>query len=538
MTIQPMLYRMFDNGQDPYHYGTFPVGAVRFFYWKDLNTGPDQFRWEAIHEMLAQEAKHTVTVDGKEIPKPVHLFVSPYDSNSGNEGGWPYGYYDMTPSWVYRRYGLGEVLGGQHVGHVMPDGAGGRTSVPAYDSEGWRDLYYDFWQAMALEFDGHPQIAGLVLGVGLDGETQPTKGGAMEAIRGTRIERGFGIHVPNMMEACAAVWRRTQLFLNVAPGGNARRPWAEEAMELGIGLKHSGLLPDHESYTGYGGYVGSFDMIEEARDRGHPVWLESAYGYMSAENVYWMLLNALDKHPVAMDLHDGLFDIAEPEWLAWASRYLGVTPETTPDVWTVLRDSEHEPQMWGEQGVGGHEGDWTFWLRRMEGVTILTREELRKDIPNDDRYRAGLGDYRARQVGKLEHGVTFKIEPAYAEQFQRFLVTIEYLGYTGGVQIYSNDILKSVRLGGEAQGWGQASIEAEFQFEYFTINPIGNYSLYLHKVTVQGIPDDEPEPEPEEDPWALLKRARWLLNRRGREVGLRFRIRVEALEKEGNDGTA
>jgi len=53
-------------------------------------------------------------------------------------------------------------------------------------------------------------------------------------------------------------------------------------------------------------------------------------------------------------------------------------------VWTILRDSEFQPTLWGgsnPRGYSGKVGDWTFWLTRIEGLpgqkTVhLTRQDL------------------------------------------------------------------------------------------------------------------------------------------------------------------
>jgi hypothetical protein len=308
---------------------------------------------------------------------------------------------------------------------------------------------------------------------------------------GTAIERGFGIHVERTLEAYAAAFHETPVFLNCAPGGNARRPWALAARKLGIGVKHSGLQPDQDSHQGYGSFTGSWDMVAEAGSVGQPVAIESAH-WLSKENIYWSFPAALHYRPQFLDLHSDWFTAAEPSWLSWAARHVGVTMEDTPSVWAVLRDAEYPRQMWSATtGVSGKEGDWCFGLRRASAAAAV----LRADIP------VAKEDMRSRQCRRIDSACLFEVDLTYASRFPAFQVSITLLDTGVGYSCYGGD-------GDEQSGTVVAAHEGTKTWVTHTLSkPIslgrgGNFfikgsNLHVHKVELVGVSQLEPEPEPE-----------------------------------------
>jgi len=389
-TVVPCLYKMFDWGTDyqTLHPEYGPIGSIHFYDWRAINPGPGQYNWDIIDRELAKEAALRVTMlDGTEIAKPVVIQVMVHLSSACD------GYNDRTPGWVYQ--GFGEMLDGRKVGHVlttMGQDANGLilmdanyTSCPAYEQEAWRAAYADMVRALGARYDG--KVTAIVISCGLDGETGPIKDpwwAAFRAISG--IEYRWGQWVFECMDLYAAAFPSTPVFLNNAPGGKARKPRAEYAAALGIGLKHSGMQPAQDSAVGYGEYVGSWDMFHD-----YPlVWCESAHAIGFIEGIEWAIwayYQGLSFSPAAIDVHPELIESMPPAFLRWVQGQL-----QAPHPWMVMRDMEYPVVMWGDDGVSDHVGDFGV------GIERLTENEVmgRKGLPRDP------GTYQGRQCRRID----------------------------------------------------------------------------------------------------------------------------------------
>jgi hypothetical protein len=446
------LLRMFDYGTDlEARYGV-PIGAVHQWAWDEINPARGVYHWDDIDAALAAEAAL-----GKAVQSQIIFYYS-----STSRPGWNYGYYDATPQWVYQGVPH-DTLGGRSVGHVISDASGNKTACPAYDQPAWRAAYLDMVRAFAARYDG--KIDSVVISVGLDGETQPTKGSWLTAMRGTAIEYRFGQFVYEAMDVYAAAFDATQPYINNAPGGEARKPRAEYAAALGIGIKHSGLKPDLDSYTGYGSAVGSWDMMN-VYSTTLPLWIESAYGWMDAGNRYWALPAALHYHPAGIDLHAGWYDDLSREQVRWLYEHVRArTPQDAPSVWTVLRDAEYPLQgsVTG-YGVSGKCGNWEYWLYQTNQSD--TPMVARPHIP------AAADAIESRQCRRGDV-FTFQIDPRFVAA--AYDVTVTYLDYGAGAWAVNGQGARRANTG----QWQRVT----FRTTGRALRVTGE-ALYLHRVDV------------------------------------------------------
>ena len=168
--VPACLYQMFDNEGTNFQSlvpERGPVGSVQWAIWETVNPGQGQYNWAAMDARLAAVKDMTITLDdGSVVPHPVILQVFPYLSGASN---WPYEFYDCTPQWIYRKIGDRPTVGGKLVGHKLT-GCGYTATMPAYDSYAWRESFYDLIRAMGEHYDDNPQVVGVVIATGIDGE--------------------------------------------------------------------------------------------------------------------------------------------------------------------------------------------------------------------------------------------------------------------------------------------------------------------------------------------------------------------------------
>jgi hypothetical protein len=356
-----ILYQLFDWGTDFQHqhpeYG--PVGSVQFYLWDTLNPAADVYNWSRIDAGLAQEANLKVKlVNGQEAPKPVALMVFPVISSYP---GWNAEYYDATPGWVYDDMDNWDpahprpLVNGRKVGNAL-QGCGGTAVLPAYDSELWRRNYSKFVRALGARYDGHPQVACVVANIGLDGETHivkdyPCNWNELLDLQLGGVRHRFGQFMTECMVVYREAFPNTPVYVANAPGGSGTRiVTSERAAQLKppVGLKNAGMWLDADSYQGYGGYAGMWDMIN-TYSMTLPIWVESKFDMGQPWQRYWAFLQGLHSHPTMMSVHPEYLTQSDPEWLRFVQEHLGVRINDTPDVWTVLRDFDYPLQSWGDQ---------------------------------------------------------------------------------------------------------------------------------------------------------------------------------------------
>ena len=446
-----------------------PAGEVyRFFNWDQPNTpGVVYASWRQIEGSRGVYNWGIIDNALARIQAPAQIFVTVHESDVS---GTSY-FVDLSPEWAPNGYTL---TSGNATAHL-----------PAYDSATWRAAYMQLVEAMGIHYNGHPQVASVVVSTGLDSETQPIKDqdyNWREVMneQAPGVEYRFGQFVYSAMDAYRAAFPDTLLVLNCAPMAGDRMKRAEYAATLGIGLKHSGMWVDLDSHQGYGDYIGSWDHIR-AYSMTLPIWVESPYGFGSEENRYWALYAGLHYHPVGMNLHSAWYDIVDAELLNWTRAHVGVTLDNTPSVWTVLRDAEYPLQSWGSGGCSGHMGDWTFWMTRTSDNQRLWRDAL----------PAGREAQEARQcrTGGL---FTFDIDPGFVRD--RYTIWATILDYGQG-----DAMLRWNKGGGY---WGSAVWKLENSGEWVSLSVEavgmktdgavdvelrGSSDLYLHGVEVEGV---------------------------------------------------
>ena len=411
-TPVPILYQFFDWGTDfrNVHPEWGPVGSVHFATWERINPGPGAYNWDWIDSYLAKERPLTVQLrSGEVIPKPVVLKVLAHLSSYPD---WRGIFYDATPRWVYERIeaaGGGPLpeVNGRKVGHLL-EGCDQPVVMPMYEHPIWQRAFQDMVRALGRRYDQNPQLTAVIIATGLDGETQhikdlkcPLKAQSDREVSG--LSYRFQQFVLDTMRVYREAFPTKALFIDNCPGGAGLRVESSRlaaSLNPPVGLKNSGLWMDFPNHQGIGNAVGAWDPIATYSET-LPIMLESVYGFGGPEQHYWSWFAALNYHPVALDVHPGFLQYSDPAWLAFVQRHLGVTPENTPDVWTVLRDSEFEPVLWGEgrkDGYSGKIGDWTFWMKRIEGLPgQKTVHVTRADLPE-----AVRGDIQSRHARRTD----------------------------------------------------------------------------------------------------------------------------------------
>lgn len=423
--VPPEVYRMFSDASGR--------PGVVWADWARLEPQRGQFRWDILDAQLAP-------LDA------ALLFVRVHGSEVGVLGTGVY-FTDQTPTWVYT--GLGRpVVGGRPVGHVLTLGSD-RAVLPYYDSWSWRTDSQAMLRALGERYDGNPKVVGVIAVLGVDGETQPIKNvggrdwwGAL-GTQASGVEYRWGQLIPVTLDTVTTAFPHTTAYLNMAPGGNARRVWADLAATYSgrVGLKHSGGWTSLDSYQGYESAVGSWDMFN-LYSMTLPIWVESAYGTdyspgcnsdpTRCEARYWTLPLMLHVHPEAMSLHSAYQDGVPAPWLAWARSYLGVTLETTPGVWVIFRDMEYPRNG----NYSDHVGPWTFWLTARGGRAVsrsgLPTEASRADIRGRWAQEVGTSDLLALDVATGYKRAQYALELTAIGQGQT--VRLDWRRMDGGYQ--------------------------------------------------------------------------------------------------------
>jgi len=298
--------------------------------------------------------------------------------------------------------------------------------MPRYDNPEWRAAYYDLVRAMGARYNDNDQITGIVVTTGIDGETQPIKDGSYSwqtimRQQAPDVEYRFGQFILEAMGVYKEAFPDKPLFINNAPG--ARMVTSDYAASLGIGLKHSGMWTDLNSHQGHGAYIGSWDHI--AKYSGIlPIWLESPFGLGNVQARVWSLYAGLHYHPDAISLHPEYLETVPPSILWWASAHCGITIDTTPSVWTVLRDAEYPLVDWTNSagvysGVSGKQGDWQFYMERLDPAPVV------RDI-DDTIY--------GRQARDIQGRVWFRVADGF--QVGQIEVTLKQQGQTWAINGY------------------------------------------------------------------------------------------------------
>jgi len=385
------------------------VPGVVYASWNQIEGSNGVYNWGGLDAALAR------------IQAPAQIFVTVAESDIFEPVGDQAQYFcDLTPAWVYAGQGRPVDMNGKPVGHKII-GCDGYAVIPAYDNAAWREAYWRLVRAMGEHYRNNPQVTSVVVGTGLDSETQPIKNqkcswADLMRQQAPDVEYRFDGTNDQFIGKTMRVYKEAfgpdmVLLLNNAPG-ERRCDRADYAATLGIGLKHAGMWVDLDSHEGYGNYCGSWDPIREYSQT-LDIWPETPYGFGDPEMLYWATIAGLHYHPLGMNWHSAWYDRADPALLEWTEAHLDVTIADTPSVWTVMRDAEYPLQSWGSGGCSGHMGDWTFWMTR----TSDNNRVWRSSIP------AGREAQEARQC-RMGGLFTFDVDPGFVRDEYTIWATI------------------------------------------------------------------------------------------------------------------
>ncbi len=466
----PILYCFFDWGSDfaTTHPEYGPIGSMHMINWYQINPGPGRFDWSLPDAALAREAQLTVTLrDGRVIPKPVIIQVSSYLGQNAYQPCTGTYFWDGTPQWVYDQVDAENpgnprpAFCGRKAGHAVA-GCGASALIPMFDNATWRSAYLAMVAALGEHYRNNPQIVGVMITTGLDGETQIAKpaGNCDWPTLADQQVPGLGLAFRQFcidsMRAYRQAFPTTPVWIqNSAGGPGLRKTTSDWASWLRVGIKSCGMWTDIQSHQATGSaWPGIWDMVEIYSGT-LPIWVESAYGSpASPELCQWGWYAGLHYHPDGADVHREWLERTDPAMLAFVQDHLGRSLADTPDVWVVFRDREFEPISWGTGGQSGHQGDWEFWLKRVAGGVRVWRRDLpaacqgqvqsrqarRTDEANGGRYISLAVDKRVH----WGHGTGYRVELELLNRGLDILM-LEFTDITG--QVFQVPVIKGPRLG-------------------------------------------------------------------------------------------
>ena len=340
----PGIYVMHDGAHlDPAQYPGIFVGGNGLFEWNQIEPEEGYYNWQIVDQWIAHEAAL-----GKRASLAFHFM----------EGGG-----STVPDWVFSKAGAGKFTC--------------TWTIPKY----WDPIFLakleQFIKAVAERYDNDPRVEWIQIGTGIYGENQPSIDADDACVKAAiqadlpGVDPGglwVGV-VKNITRFYAEAFKNKPVMLQFAPTfvHPCERKWTTSyAASLGIGAKHNGLrwdddpaiIPPPHPLAGCGFYDPFLDYGASVPTG----WEAVRNPYMTDETKeYWGFLNGLDKHPdyinVARDL---ITTTADPDFLRFVNRHLGVTLKNTPSVWIALRETE---QSWMPQW-----GDYQFWLYRRDDI--------------------------------------------------------------------------------------------------------------------------------------------------------------------------
>ncbi len=381
-------------------------------------------------------------------------------SPSYGNGGITWDYWaDFTPRSVYDNMGV-------KTGYILDPGCGKTAVMPRYDDTRWQQALFAAVAQFGREYKNDPRLTAIEINSGFDGEPRFSKSvagcdfdGAAEKIIN---HRDFDLFMYRMMDAYAKAFDvdgdgkpDKPIYVHLFWDNKAR---AEYAISKGIGIKFNSLTDDANWFYNYdkqGNQEDSgFGMMALAYDLGPKTFLafESGQPWKPyPDSFVWMsYLAALSAHPDFIDNYrswtEGLLQKGgsayEPDTpLNFIQRHLGVTLETTPDVWVALRDTEIN-QCDDKRCYTGYRGDWNFWLYRRDGLpengTVLVgleNSETWNGIPEAARNQIYARRARRTDEANGQHLMSFDIDDGYP------YVNLRPRSQPGGTASYEVSIL-------------------------------------------------------------------------------------------------
>ncbi len=347
----PGIYVFLDwRNTSPAQY-PYVVGGQQNFQWNSIETTQQGvYNWQPVDSWITAEAS---------LGKPVGLRFNSYDGICCG-GAW-------MPEWYMLRYPSGN-------GFVTCQYQGHTYQIPKYWSSSYLQAWSSFIHAAAARYDNDPRVAWVEISAGMFGETIPVDNELDSCFASNGLTSAVWVQTVNAItDIYRSAWQNKPLMLQYATyflDRWERREFTDYAGNHGVGLKHNHLLLDHDDQvindpTRLDYRSGQFDpMFSFPNTAGPLAWEVYRQGLETESDVYWAVLNALDKHPAYFVAKWDLLTSATPfEKQIWhfSNRYLGRTIDDTPSVWTIMR----EPlATWFPQ-----RGNYNFWLYQDTAVS-------------------------------------------------------------------------------------------------------------------------------------------------------------------------
>ena len=376
-------------------------------------------------------------LDGQQIQKPTIAGLmltggapANWSPTYGNGGvTWDLGT-DFTPQTVYDQMGVS-------TGYILDPGCGKTAVMPRYDDPRWQQALFDAILDMGQQYNNDSRLSAVEVNSGFDGEPQPTKDmegcnfsqAAAQIISPTE----WRLFMYGLIDAHAAAFPGKPVYVQLFW---LDRDAAEYAISRGVGIKFNSLTDDANYFYNYdssGNPEGSgFGMIRIAQDIGARTYLAFESGApwkpFPDSHVYFAYLAALSTHPDFIDSfrswNEGLAAAGGSAYspgtpLNFIQSHLGVTLETTPDVWVALRDTDYD-ECDGVRCYTGYRGDWSFWLHRRndlpENDTVvvgLTGTDTWTGIPGEARNQVYARRARRTDEANGQHYMSFAVDDGY-----------------------------------------------------------------------------------------------------------------------------
>ena len=375
-------WRHTDPAQYPY-----VTGGHMAFQWNRIeNTTPGVYNWTLVDTWLQTQAT---------MGKPTGIAFNSYDGLCCG-GHW-------LPQWFIQQRPDGVVtcsVNGQN--HI----------VPKYWSTSYLNAWSGFVHAVAARYDNDPRIAWIEISSGMYGETIPVDNELDACLTANGLTaQGWVDAVNAITDIYLSAFRNKPLMLQYAPfylQRWERREFTDYAGSLGVGMKHNRLMIDHDDQVINNPALlfhraGQYDpMFSFPNTAGPLAWEIYREELLTESDVYWAVLNALDKHPAYFISKWDLLTTATPyerEIWHYANRYLGRTVQDTPSVWAALREplSTWYPQR----------GNFTFWLYQNNNVPGGASVAL-WNVTSDMR-----GRYARRTNGPTNPYMYFNVDDGY-----------------------------------------------------------------------------------------------------------------------------
>ncbi len=425
--------------------------TINWGYIEKNSHDPASYDWSLIDEYLGEAGT---------MSKLVGLAFSTYN------GRYHAGVVNALPDYMYDQhspnYIPGLVIDAGACDATKEGCVNGRWLIPKYWDPQYESLYDDFIRRVGARYRDDPRVEWIAIGAGMYGEINAADG---NGLAGDDAKDHIPLHdagldstkwvqfVDHLIDTYVDAFSdpvthklKKVIFVQTATytfSATERRDIAAYAASKGVGLSINGLyadqlftsVPDHEGHWN----IGLYDQLRLYGDQ-VPVAFET-YDYMvgcdGVNQVYWAILNSLDKHVDYLRLNIDLFvnprlddqggKIWDPPFASnkdgniaifrWAKDYIGksIEPDSQnppPGVFAAMR--EHRGPWitcWGGGPTDGQRestyypqyGDYQYWLYHRRDVPGGRDVPETRDITvdflgnpydpknfNDNPYNAGL----------------------------------------------------------------------------------------------------------------------------------------------------